>query len=233
MQNSLYLFHTRSTAEGFLYIRELSAAVEGGLEGKDWRCLHTESHLRIATRLLYLFHHLSFIHLSLTLSLSLPLPLSYLFYLRLIFPLSLPLIFFYFISIWHPMSTDYCNRYECVMCNFPLFHIIENLRSATLCTSTNVSASQPLSSSCRDTKCQPLSSVTAFVNYSHLEMSMSKPQWEGADSWKAESTAHSNPQERYTGDSWSPNTEKLIHTAATNLLHISAAIQGKSHIDIW
>lgn len=35
VQNSLYLFHTRSTAEGFLYFRELSATVEGGLGGKD------------------------------------------------------------------------------------------------------------------------------------------------------------------------------------------------------
>lgn len=79
------------------------------------------------------------------------------------------------------------------MCNFPLFLIIGNLRSAQLGTFINVSASQPLSSTCRDTKCQPLSSVTTFVNYSHLEMSMSKPQWEGTDSWKAESTAPSNP----------------------------------------
>lgn len=65
MQNILYLFHTRSTAEGFLYFRELAAAVEGGLQRKDWRRFHTVSHLRIATRLLYLFYHLSFIHLSL------------------------------------------------------------------------------------------------------------------------------------------------------------------------
>ncbi len=35
VQNSLYLLHTRSTAEGFLYFRELSAAVEGGTEGED------------------------------------------------------------------------------------------------------------------------------------------------------------------------------------------------------
>lgn len=79
VQNSLYLFHTRSTAEGFLYFGELSAAVEGGLEGKDWRCFHTASHLRIATRLLYLFHHLSFIHLSPFLSLS-PIYCSTLFF---------------------------------------------------------------------------------------------------------------------------------------------------------
>lgn len=169
-------FHTRSTAEGFLYFRDLSAAVEGGLEGKDWRCFRTVSHLRIATRLLYLFYHLSFILLSL---------ISVTFFLYFVFPLFLALIFFCFIFIWHPMSTDYWNRYKCVICNFPLFLIIENLRSALLGTFINVSASPPLSSTRRDTKCQALSSVTAFVNCSHLEMSMSKPQWEGADSWKA------------------------------------------------
>lgn len=177
MQNSLYLFHTRSTAEGILYFRELSAAVEGGLGGKDWRRFHTVSHLRIATRLLYLFYHLSFIH-----SLLFLLPSSCTLFIHLF----LPLICFSFLFIWHPMSTDYCNRYKRVMCNFPLFLIIENLRSAQLGTFINVSASQPLSSTHRDTKCQPLSSVTAFVNYSHLEMSMSKPQWKGTDSWKAE-----------------------------------------------
>lgn len=63
VQNILYLFHTRSTAEGFLYFRELAAAVEGGLQRKDWRRFHTVSHRRIATRLLYLFYLLSFIHL--------------------------------------------------------------------------------------------------------------------------------------------------------------------------
>lgn len=65
VQNILYLFHTRSTAEGFLYFRELAAAVEGGLQRKDWRRFHTVSHWRIATRLLYLFYLLSFIHLFL------------------------------------------------------------------------------------------------------------------------------------------------------------------------
>lgn len=65
VQNILYLFHTRSTAEGFLYFRELAAAVEGGLQRQDWRRLHAVSHWRIATRLLYLFYLLSFIHLFL------------------------------------------------------------------------------------------------------------------------------------------------------------------------
>lgn len=179
-------FHTRSTAEGFLYFRELSAAVEGVLEEKDWRRFHKVSHLRIATRLLYLFYLPSSFYSSLF-----PISVAF-FFLYFVFPLSPPLIFFCFIFIWHPVSTHYCKRYKCVMCNFPLFLIIENLRSAPRDTFTNVSASQPLSSTRRDTKCQPLSSVTAFVNCSHLEMSMSNPQWEGADSWNAETTAYSN-----------------------------------------
>lgn len=169
VQNSLYLFHTRSTAEGFIYFRELSAAVEGGLEGKDWWCFHTVSHLRIATSLLYLFYHLFFIQLSFLFLLH--------FFCTFFFFLSSPLIFFCFTFIWLPTSTDYCTDiHKCVMCNFPLFLIIENLSGAPLATFTNVNAPQPLSSTHGDTKCQPLSSVTAFVNYSHLEMSMSKPQ---------------------------------------------------------
>lgn len=123
MQNSLYLFHTRSTAEGFIYFRELSAAVEGGLEGKDWWCFHTVSHLRIATSLLYLFYHLFFIQLSLLFLLC--------FSCTFFFFLSSPLIFFCFTFIWLPTSTDYCTDIrKCVMCNFPLFLIIENLSGA-------------------------------------------------------------------------------------------------------
>lgn len=165
VQNSLYLFHTRSTAEGFIYFRELSAAVEGGLEGKDWWCFHTVSHLRIATSLLYLFYQLFFIQLSLLFLL----PFSCTFFIP---PhhLSFFLFHIYLTSYKHRLLY----RYKCVMCNFPLFLIIENLSGAPLDTFTNVSASQPLSSTHGDTKCQPLSSVTAFVNYSHLEMSMSR-----------------------------------------------------------
>lgn len=183
VQNSLYLFHTRSTAEGFLYFRELSAAVEGGLREKtedaftQWATWELQLGCCIYSIIFPLFTFLLFL-----------LPSS-----CTLFFLFSPLVFFCFIFIWHPMSTDYCNRYKRVMCNFPLFLIIENLRSAQLGTFINVSASQPLSSTRGDTKCQPLSSVTAFVNRSHLEMSMSKPQWEVAGSWKAESTAHSDP----------------------------------------
>lgn len=184
VQNSLYLFHTRSTAEGFLYFRELSAAVEGGLEGKDWRHFHTVSHLRIATRLLCLFYHLSFIHISLLFLLHSYCTLFFSFLIAYLFSLS-----FLSYILWAQITATDIN----MQCNFPPFLIIENLRSAQLGTFINVSASQPLSSTRWDTKCQPLSSVTVFVNYSHLEMSMSKPQWERKDSWKAESTAHSSP----------------------------------------
>lgn len=71
--NSLYLFHRRSTAEGFFHFRELSAAVERGLEAKDWRRFHTMNHLRIAARLLYLFSLLFFSLLSATSFLYFPL----------------------------------------------------------------------------------------------------------------------------------------------------------------
>ena len=173
VQNTLYLFHTRSTANGFLYFRELSAAVGGGLEGKQWRSFHTVSHLRIATRLLYLFYHLSFIQLSLLFLLHSSCSLFF------FFP------YYSFVPTFHFYLTSCEHRFQqqIWVCNvsFP-FLIIEHLRSAPRGTFTNVSASQPLSNTCRDTKCQSLSSVTAFVNCSHLEMSMSKPQWEGANS---------------------------------------------------
>lgn len=88
-----------------------------------------------------------------------------------------------------------------------LFFIIGNQHLSTF---TNVSDSQPLSSTCTDTKCQPLSSVTTFVNYSLLEMSMSKPQWEGTDSWKAESKTPFNPLWRSNVEFWSPHIEKSV-----------------------
>lgn len=49
--------------------------------------------------------------------------------------------------------------------------ITGNLRSSHFSTFINVSAPQPLWSTSRGRECQPSSSVTAFVNGSHLQMS--------------------------------------------------------------
>lgn len=120
-----------------VYFRELYVAVDGDLEGKDWRCFYKVSHLRIADPLLYLFICLSRLHF------------------RSLF------IHLCFYLIWRTLSTDYCSKYKYVMSNFPLFLL---------------SASQSWH---RSTKCDPLSSVSAFVNYSHQEMSMSIAQLGG------------------------------------------------------
>lgn len=152
-------FYIRSTAEGFLYFRELSAAVQEPQSEKteDVFTQWAAGELQLGCVYSVISPLFSSVFSSCYLpALCFSLPTTHLF-------------------LWHPTSEDYYKRYKCAMCNFPLFLLIENLRNALLGTFTNVSASPPLSSTCTDTKCQHLSSVTVFANCSHLEMSMGKP----------------------------------------------------------
>lgn len=96
VQNILYLFLTRSTAEGFLYFRELAAVIEGGLQRKDWRHFHTVRHLQPGCCVYFiicpLFTFFSFF---------------YYFFPFFVFTLFLPLIFlihFYLTSYEHSLQ---------------------------------------------------------------------------------------------------------------------------------
>lgn len=93
-------FHTRSTAEGSLYFRELAAAVEGGFQRKDRRRFRTVSRLRIATRAFLLIS-------SIFVTFSIP----------HLAPSPLPFWHSFLSFICHPLSTDYWNWY-----NFGLDH---------------------------------------------------------------------------------------------------------------
>lgn len=95
------------------------------------------------------------------------------------------------------------------MCNLPRLLIIETLTSASLDTFTNVSASQPLSSTCRDRKCQFLSSVAASVNCSHLEMSMSKLQLGMKKARRTQS---------HCSSAWSTLIKDVFHKPMTSLI---------------
>lgn len=123
---------------------------------------------------------------------------TYLFYFRYLSiphldPTHCPFSFLFlqlFLScICHPLSTDHWNWYNldwtislCFSCS------MFQEPSATLCHKCQrfpaivEHLQKPI-------KCQSRSSIATPVNCSHLEMSMSKPQCDGAGSWKSESTA--------------------------------------------
>lgn len=166
-------FHTRSTAEGSLYFRELAAAVEGGFQRKDRRRFRTVSRLRIATRAFLL---ISSIFVTFSIPHLAPPPaslfdtcfchLSVILWAQItetdtILDGTISLSFSFSVC-WAPGATLY-HKCQCFSA------IVKHLQ--------------------KPTKCQPRSSIATSVNCSHLEMSMSKPQCDGAGSWKSESAA--------------------------------------------
>lgn len=102
------------------------------------------------------------------------------------------------------------------MCNFPLFLIIENLRNALFGTFTNVTASQSLSSTCRDTKCQPL------FRHSLCEM-LTSGNVNGQTTMRG-SIFLEGKMYRSTVQSWAPSTEKsscvLPHICDSYVIYI-------------
>lgn len=126
-------FHTRSTAEGSLYFRELAAAVEGGFQRKDRRRFRTVSRLRIATRAFLL---ISSIFVTFSIPHLAPSPLPF----------------------WHSFFVIYLSSSEHRLLKLIQFWIGPFLsRSLSLCAERparlsiiNVSASQPLLSTRRN-----------------------------------------------------------------------------------
>lgn len=126
-----------------------------------------------------------------------------LFYLSLLFLLpfytsfSPPPLYLFFLHlilsfICHPLSTDHWNWYK-------LDWTISQCFSYSMCWALGTTLyhkcqcfSAIVGHSHKPIKCQPHSSIATSVNCSHLEMSMSKLQYDRAVSWKSESTSQSS-----------------------------------------
>lgn len=171
-RNILYLFIQDQQQKAVYTSGSLQQHLRRGFQRKKRRSFHTVSHLRIATQAFLLISSI------------------FVTFLYLIWPLStLPFLHLFLSFICHPPSTDHWNWYDldrtislcfsCAVCRAP---------SATLCHKCQC-FSAIVEHLQKPIKCQPHSSIATSVNCSHLEMSMSKPQCDGAGSWKSESTA--------------------------------------------
>lgn len=193
-----FFFIYKINSRRVLYFGELSATVEGGLEGKDWRHCSDWSPLENCNMaVVFTLSHLSFIQ-GFSVSLALFLPFYFRHHLHVLmyfFLFTSFSSFFVTLSLTLCVSPDYYNRYSIRWC------VISPLSLAWEETS-KCSAERAHKCKCfsavvkhyqRHKMSASLLSITAIVNYTHRSGNVNDSpgktrHWERPKSWKTETT---------------------------------------------